>query len=217
MTRISQGVGDICDFNEYPNGLVCYIDRICTDACGMMCSVQAGAIGNYGGALNVKKGNLSNFSMFMTGLVYYIGQASDEVKIAIPTRRRGRHNTDCHMTCFFLILATGNKQGAGEICDVSTFVDGVVCPIDLASDVKIANLTTLVERICAGGRRMMCSSLALVIGNTQSACDVEYSYISEFTMLANSLVSYIDLACEEERIASATLYMSTATTRMAAA
>ena len=94
------------------------------------------------------------------------------------------------------------------------FMAGFVCPIDLASDEKIANPTTLVNRKCADDRRMSCSSLALVVGNTQSAGDVEYSYISVFALFADSLVYCIELASVEERIA---LCMSAATTRMATA
>ena len=85
---------------------------------------------------------------------------------------------------------------------------GLVYPIDLASDEKIANPTTLVNRKCADDRGMMCSSLALVVGNTQSAGDVEYSYISMFALFADSLVYCIELASMEERIASATLYVN---------
>ena len=42
MTCSSQGVGDSCDFRVYLNGLVYYIDRICTDGRGMMSSVRPG-------------------------------------------------------------------------------------------------------------------------------------------------------------------------------
>ena len=66
----SQGAGDTCDFSVYLNGLVYYIDRICT----------AGR----GGVRDVKKVKLSNFVMFMVGQVYYIDQACDEVKMHSP-------------------------------------------------------------------------------------------------------------------------------------
>ena len=85
---------------------------------------------------------------------------------------------------------------------------GLVYPIDLASDEKIPNPTMLVDRKCADDRRMMCSSLALVVGNTQCAGDVEYSHISVFALFADSLVYCIELASVEERIASGTVYVN---------
>ena len=209
MTCSSQGAGDICDFSVYLNGLVYYIDRICTAGRGMMSSVPARAISKNGGVRDVKKVKLSNFVMFMAGRVYYIDQACDEAKMAFPTRRGDRHNTHCcDMRGSFMALATGNKQRAGDIFDFSMFMAGLVYPIDLASDEQIPNPTTLVNRKCADDRRMMCSSLALVVGNTQSAGDVEYSYISVFAVFADSLVYCIELASVEERIASGTLYVN---------